>query len=144
MAQTWRVPVFGSLPPCVNDSRRNERYLQLQRARDEQLRVVLKPGDYVHYEDNKVEESAMSLNTVLNSSYNFVDYIRSREYGMKEYRSVNRYHGTRHLVLHNLFKEQPVLLQTMNKVFCSQWLNNKHIIFGTKCNQASTILLYLE
>jgi len=144
MAQTRRVPVFGSRPPCAYQSRLDERSLQLRMARLERSRKTDKPEDFVCYEDSdEDEESTMSLCTMLNSSYNFVDYIRNREYGMREYRSVNQNHGTRHILTHDLFKERSIPLKTMNKVFCSQWLSSKQIVFGTKCNKVSTLNIIL-
>ncbi|VVC25492.1 WD40/YVTN repeat-like-containing domain,WD40 repeat, conserved site,WD40-repeat-containing domain,WD40 [Cinara cedri] len=136
MAQTRRVPIFGSRPPCAYQSRLDERSAQLKAARMEKSKKSDKPEDFVCYEDSDdEEESTMSLCTMLNSSYNFVDYIRNREYGMREYHSVNPHHGTRHILTHDLFKEQSIPLKTMNKVFCSQWLSSKQIVFGTKCNK---------
>ncbi|KAE9528835.1 hypothetical protein AGLY_012410 [Aphis glycines] len=135
MAQTRRVPVFGSRPPCAHQSRLDERNL-IRMTRMERNRISDKPEGFVLYEEpDEEEESTMPLFNVLNSSYNFVDYVRNREYGMREYRSVNQNYGTRHLLTHNLFKERSIPLKTMNKVFCSQWLNGTQIVFGTKCNK---------
>ncbi|XP_050061449.1 DDB1- and CUL4-associated factor 12 homolog [Aphis gossypii] len=135
MAQTRRVPVFGSLPPCAYQSRLDERNL-IRTTRMERNRISDKPEDLVFYEDSdSEEESTVPLFTVLNSSYNIVDYVRNREYGMREYRSVNQNYGTRHLLTHNLVKERSISLKTMDKVFCSQWLNGTKIVFGTKCNK---------
>jgi len=139
MAQTRRVSVFGSQPPCAHQSRLHERSL-IRMTRMERNITSEKPEDLVFYEDSdsdSEEESTMPLFPVLNSSYNFLDFVRNREYGMREYRSVNQNYGTRHILTHNLFKERSIPLKTMNKVFCSQWLNSTQIIFGTKCNKVS-------
>ncbi|VVC42715.1 Hypothetical protein CINCED_3A005471 [Cinara cedri] len=137
MAQTRRVPIFGSRPPCAYQSRLDDRSAQLKAARKERLKRYDNPDDFICYRDSDddEEESIMSLCTMLNSSYNFVDYVRNREYGMREYHSVNQNYGTRHILTHDLFKEKPISLATMDKVFCSQWLSSKQIVFGTKCNK---------
>ncbi|XP_060874015.1 DDB1- and CUL4-associated factor 12 homolog [Metopolophium dirhodum] len=130
MTETRRVPVFGSRPPSAYHSRLDERSLQLRIAGLERTRNSNNLENFVCYEDSDEEER-----TMLNTSYNFVDHIRSREYGMREYRSINTNYGTRHILTHNLFKERPIPLKTMNKIFCSQWLSSHHIAFGTKCNK---------
>lgn len=77
-------------------------------------------------------------NRSLKSSHNLVNFIRNRELGVRDYRSaINWNYGTRHMLAHNLFKEHYIPLQRMNKVFCSQWLCSKQIMFGTKCNKVS-------
>ncbi len=64
-----------------------------------------------------------------------MDYVRSRESNLNEVRTVDASYASRHILTHDMFKETPINLGNINKVFCSQWLNNKQILFGTKCNK---------
>lgn len=51
-----------------------------------------KPDDFVTYEDSdSEEETPHQQNEVLNTSFNFVDYIRSRESNLKEVKSYNNF-----------------------------------------------------
>ena len=44
-------------------------------------------------------------------------------------------YATRHMLSNAMMKEYHVSQSNMNKVFCSQWLSHKQVIFGTKCNK---------
>ncbi|VVC36935.1 WD40/YVTN repeat-like-containing domain,WD40-repeat-containing domain,WD40 repeat,WD40 repeat [Cinara cedri] len=136
MAKTNRVPIFGSRPPCAYQSRLDDRSAHLRATQIERsISTSDRSEDFVFYEDSDEEESTVSLCSILNSSYNVVDYIRTREYGMREYHSINQNHWARHILTNNILKEKSIPLKTMDKVFCSKWLSSKQIIFGTKCNK---------
>lgn len=50
-------------------------------------------------------------------------------------RTVDESYATRHMLTYDMFQETPINLGNMNKVFCSQWLSDRQVVFGTKCNK---------
>lgn len=74
-----------------------------------------------------------------NISLSAFQYLQQRQYG------VHRTHP-KHLFANYVAQQVPSVLQehefslgTINKVFAAKWLNDKQVVYGTKCNQLIVI-----
>ncbi|KXJ83892.1 hypothetical protein RP20_CCG027301 [Aedes albopictus] len=128
MSKTVKRPAAGIYPNCYIPSRLEDRRQRARMLRQERRRKPDKPDDFVTYEDSdSEEETPAQQHQVLSTSYNFVDYVRSRETDLREVRSVDPAYASRHILTHDMFKETPIALGNINKVFCSQWLSNRQL-----------------
>ena len=106
---------------------RQEQYMASQHNEDSDFLP-----DFVFYPDEDKLESSFSIST------NCVDIISNQERGCGRKFQPMKFSsdfGTRQVLTKTVVKEQSIVRPDMNKVFCSQWLSNRQVIFGTKCNK---------
>ncbi|XP_016995117.2 DDB1- and CUL4-associated factor 12 homolog [Drosophila takahashii] len=70
------------------------------------------------------------------TSLNIADYIRSRESGLRDRRSVNFDYASRYVLTKDMLRETPIgLPDATNGILCSKWLDSRKVVCGTKSNQ---------
>jgi len=141
LAYVRRRPVVGRSTRSTNSramtSRSYERHPSSHQTRKDDKHV-----DFIYYSDSSEDEQEVEKEDPGDDvSFNFVDCIANRERGCDRKFQTQRLtseYATRHILSNGMLKEYPVVLgdnNEMSKVFCSQWLSYKQVIFGTKCNK---------
>ena len=93
-------------------------------------------SDFVFYSDEEKFESSSSI------SANWVDIISNQERGCARKFQPMKFSpdfGTRQVLTKTVVKEYNIVRSDINKVFCSQWLSSRQVIFGTKCNKLMVV-----
>ena len=95
--------------------------------------------DFVFYSDEEKFESRESSFAI---SSNCVDIISNQERGCGRKFQPTKFSsdfGTRQVLTKTVVKEHSIVQSDINKVFCSQWLSSRQVIFGTKCNKLMVV-----
>ncbi|KAI1278491.1 DDB1- and CUL4-associated factor 12-like protein 1 [Halotydeus destructor] len=74
-------------------------------------------------------------------SINAVDYIHARAVGNQRIQraSYNKDYATKRIIQRGLMGEKLLTVDGTNKIFCAQWLSDRQVIIGTKCNQLKVL-----
>lgn len=132
MAHVKRIAIDGKLG--INGNRQHAPTFQTHKSkqREEVIEKILQDLEWL--ERFLTGDLSKDVPTV---SRNFVDYIEGLKLGHRklQHLNVSPEFGTRHCLTHSLLKEKEFKSDNLNKVFCSTWLNDRQILFGTKCNK---------
>ena len=124
-----RRPVFGRT--TLGRSARREQEDLAEQKEDSDF-----SPDFVFYSDDEKLERSESI------SSNCVDIISNQERGCgRKFQPVkfSSDFGARQALTKTIVREHRMVREDINKVFCSQWLSDRQVIFGTKCSKLMVV-----
>ena len=91
-------------------------------------------------QDQLVDDKIQPLTSTPSAAMTGFQYLQRRMYGSVNVDLSALYAGIVAKHLPSTLVEQEFKLGTMNKVFAAKWLNDKQVVFGTKCNQVGSFI----
>ena len=126
-----RRPVFGRTTLGRIRSARREQDDLAEQKEDSDF-----SPEFVFYSDDEKLERSESI------SSNCVDIISNQERGCgRKFQPVkfSSDFGARQALKKTIVREHRMVREDINKVFCSQWLSDRQVIFGTKCSKLMVV-----
>ncbi|KAL5005380.1 hypothetical protein ScPMuIL_018836 [Solemya velum] len=90
-------------------------------------------------ESDELNGTSQHLYNLKNVNKEIFNYIHNRQYGLSRGDPKKLVKEFVSQQMPGLFQEFEYHLERVNKIFCSQWLNDKQVVIGTKCNKLLVI-----
>ncbi|XP_043206811.1 DDB1- and CUL4-associated factor 12-like [Amphibalanus amphitrite] len=142
MATVRRRPVVGSRPPSAGIRQPFTQPDNVSIIKSDSWGASSKPEEFIYYSDSEDEDQGADTRERYDTtSRSFVDFHMTQQSGLQRLNpcTLVREYATKHLLSYSMMRERLIPMNNYNKVFCSSWLSDNQVVFGTKCNK---ILVY--